>query len=107
MGARVVDYTKELDQIPKFIETKNAEKVKQVLTLKAYQLRESMNYVTMNGSPLWGAKLDTPGMKEAKDFFQDLADLGVGANLRNWQMASESYDKSKSSFRPWMNVVGL
>merc|ERR1712113_739010 len=105
--AKVADYVKEFDKIPGYIKKKDSENIKSRLTTKAYQLRESMEYVTTKVAPFYGRRQDTPDMKEADEFFQDLADLGVAARIRNWEMAQESYDKSTSSFKAWMKIVDL
>jgi len=103
---KVIEYVKGLDKVPEFIRTKQSENLKSLLTLKMYMLRDAMEYVTSKGAPFY-RKGDAPGMKEADAFFQDLADLGVAGRERNWAWASESYEKSKSSFKTWMNVVKL
>merc|ERR1712151_501150 len=103
---RVIEYVKELDAIPGYIKTKQAENIKSRLTTKAYQLRDAMEYVTTKGSPFY-RKNDAPGKKEADIFFQDLADLGVAARVRNWEWATESYDKSRGSFKAWLDIVKL
>jgi hypothetical protein len=104
--AKVVEYVKLLDQIPELIKKKEAENVKSVLTTKMYSLREVMEYVTTKGTPFYRDE-KALGKKEAKEFFQNLADLGVAARERNWEWATESYDKSKDSFKAWMSQVDL
>mmetsp|Transcript_125368 Transcript_125368/g.340458 ORF Transcript_125368/g.340458 Transcript_125368/m.340458 type:complete len:219 (+) Transcript_125368:59-715(+) len=104
--ARVIEYVSMLDKVPELIQKKQSENLKSLLTTKLYSLRESMEYVTTKGTPFY-RKNDAAGMKEADVFFQDLADLGVAGRERNWGWAAESYDKSKGSFKAWMDVVGL
>mmetsp|Transcript_31624 Transcript_31624/g.71701 ORF Transcript_31624/g.71701 Transcript_31624/m.71701 type:complete len:219 (+) Transcript_31624:129-785(+) len=104
--ARVIEYVSMLDKVPELIQKKQSENLKSLLTTKLYSLRESMEYVTTKGTPFY-RKNDAAGMKEADIFFQDLADLGVAGRERNWGWATESYDKSKGSFKAWMDVVGL
>mmetsp|Transcript_31625 Transcript_31625/g.71703 ORF Transcript_31625/g.71703 Transcript_31625/m.71703 type:complete len:219 (+) Transcript_31625:129-785(+) len=104
--ARVIEYVSMLDKVPELIQKKQSENLKSLLTTKLYSLRESMEYVTTKGTPFY-RKNDAAGMKEADIFFQDLADLGVAGRERNWGWATESYDKSKGSFKAWMDVVKL
>merc|ERR1712060_812455 len=104
--AKVIEYVKLLDKIPELIKKKEAENVKSVLTTKMYSLREVMEYVTTKGTPFYRDE-KAAGKQEAKAFFQNLADLGVAARVRNWDWASESYEKSKDSFKAWMAQVDL
>jgi len=104
--AKVVEYVKLLDKVPELIQKKEAENIKSVLTTKMYSLREVMEYVTTKGTPFYRSE-DAVGKKEAKQFFQDLADLGVAARVRNWDWATESYEKSKDSFKTWVSLVDL
>jgi len=104
--AKVVEYVKLLDKVPELIKAKRSEDLKGLLTTKMYSLREVMEYVTTKGTPFYRAE-DAVGKKEAKQFFQDLADLGVAGRERNWEWATESYEKSKGSFKEWMSLVNL
>jgi len=104
--AKVVEYVKVLDKVPELIKTKQSENLKSLLTTKLYSLREVMEYVTTKGTPYY-RKEDAAGRKEAKEFFQYLSDLGVAGRERNWEWATESYEKSKDSFKAWMTMVDL
>jgi len=104
--AKVIEYVKSLDKVPELIKKKESENLKSLLTTKLYSLREVMEYVTTKGTPFYRDE-KAPGKKEAKEFFQNLADLGVAARERNWDWASESYEKSKDSFKAWMAQVDL
>jgi len=104
--AKVVEYVKSLDKVPDLIKLKQSENLKSLLTTKLYALREYMEYVTTGGAPFY-RKEDAAGMREANEFFQDLADLGVAGGRRNWDWASEAYEKSRGSFKSWMDVVQL
>jgi len=104
--ARVIEYVSMLDKVPELIQKKQSENLKSLLTTKLYALREYMEYVTTGGAPFY-RKEDAAGMREANEFFQDLADLGVAGGRRNWDWASEAYEKSRGSFKSWMDVVQL
>jgi len=104
--AKVIDYVKSLDKVPELIKTKQSENLKSLLTTKLYSLREVMEYVTTKGTPFY-RKEDAAGKKEAKEFFQNLADLGVAGRERNWEWATECYEKSKDDFKTWMSLVNL
>lgn len=104
--AKVVEYVKVLDKVPELIKTKQSENLKSLLTTRLYMLREYMEYVTTGGAPDYRNN-DAPGMQQANEFFQDLADLGVAGGQRNWGWANEAYEKSKGSFKAWMDVVAL
>jgi len=104
--ARVVEYVKMLDKVPELIKEKRSSDLQSLLTTKMYSLREVMEYVTTKGTPYYRDE-NAVGKKEAKQFFQDLADLGVAGRERNWGWASESYEKSKDSFKTWMTMVNL
>jgi len=104
--AKVIEYVKSLDKVPELIKKKESENLKSLLTTKLYSLREVMEYVTTKGTPFYRTE-DAVGKKEAKVFFQDLADLGVAGRTRNWEWATECYEKSKDDFKVWINVVGL
>ena len=104
--AKVIEFVKSLDKVPELIQLKQSENLKSLLTTRLYMLREYMEYVTTGGAPAY-RKDDAVGMKEANEFFQDLADLGVAGGQRNWGWANEAYEKSKDSFKAWMNVVAL
>merc|ERR1712228_965411 len=97
---------KSLDKVPELIKTKQSENLKSLLTTKLYSLREVMEYVTTKGTPYYRQE-EAVGRKEAKEFFQNLADLGVAGRERNWEWATESYEKSKDSFKAWMTLVDL
>merc|ERR1712085_220065 len=97
---------KLLDKIPQLIKEKRSEDLKALTTNKLYSLREVMEYVTTKGTPYY-RKEDAAGRKEAKEFFQYLSDLGVAGRERNWEWATESYEKSKDSFKAWMTMVDL
>merc|ERR1712060_685539 len=104
--AKVVEYVKLLDKVPELIKAKRSEDLKGLLTTKMYSLREVMEDVTTKGTPFYRTE-DAVGKKEAKQFFQDLADLGVAGRERNWEWATESYEKSKDDFKTWMSLVNL
>merc|ERR1712151_297305 len=104
--AKVVEYVKLLDKVPELIKRKESENLKSLLTTKLYSLREVMEYVTTKGTPFYRQE-EAVGKKEAKEFFQNLADLGVAGRTRNWEWATESYEKSKDSFKEWMTLVNL
>jgi len=109
--ARVVEYVKMLDKVPELIKAKRSSDLQGLLTTKLYSLREVMEYVTTQGAPSANGEgyrnENAAGKKEAKLFFQDLADLGVAGRERNWDWATESYEKSKGSFQTWMSMVDL
>jgi len=117
--AKVVDSIKGLDRVPQLIQTKQSENLKSLLTAKMYMLRDAMEYVTLKGPSYTAApggtpfkktdafsKADAPGLKEARAFFQDIADLGVAGRTANWAWASEAYEQSKADFAAWKNIVG-
>jgi len=104
--ARVVEYVKLLDKIPQLIKEKRSEDLKALTTNKLYSLREVMEYVTTKGTPYYRDE-NAVGKKEAKIFFQDLSDLGVAGRTRNWEWATECYERSKGDFKQWIQVVGL
>merc|ERR1712060_1035598 len=103
---KVIEFVKSLDKVPELIKLKQSENLKSLLTARLGMLRDYMEYITSKGSPAYRND-NAAGMKDADLFFQDLADLGVAGAQRNWGWANEAYEKSKSSFRAWKDVVQL
>jgi len=50
---KVQDFLTSLDKVPNLIKTKQSENLKSLLTLKLYQLRASMEYISTGGAPFY------------------------------------------------------
>merc|ERR1740122_253344 len=59
-----------IEKLPKFIANRQGEEIKSTLTLQTYVMRSNMEYLSF--SP------DSEAFKKAREFFQDVADVGVG-----------------------------
>merc|ERR1740122_803398 len=88
-----------IEKIPVFIQNRQGEEIKSTLTLQTYVMRANMEYLSGERS--------SPAFKKARDFFQDCADIGVGARDKRWPLAQESYDKALSDLNAWKGMVNF
>mmetsp|Transcript_16440 Transcript_16440/g.51658 ORF Transcript_16440/g.51658 Transcript_16440/m.51658 type:complete len:217 (-) Transcript_16440:97-747(-) len=95
--AALDDTFKRLEKLPGFIQKKQGEEIKSVLTLQTYTMRSNMEY--LSGEP------DSEAFAKARDFFQDIADTGVGALGKDWSLAQESFDKAMNKLTVWKTMV--
>jgi len=86
-----------LEKIPALLSAKAGEEVKAILTLQLYSMRENMEYLS--------GERDSADFKKAREFFQEIADVGVGNVQRNWPYAQTNYDSAMSSLSEWKNMV--
>uniref|UniRef100_A0A7S4WCD0 Uncharacterized protein n=1 Tax=Alexandrium monilatum TaxID=311494 RepID=A0A7S4WCD0_9DINO len=86
-----------LDKIPGLLRAKAGEEVKSILTLQLYTMRANMEYLS--------GEVDSAEFGKARDFFQEVADVGVGNRQKNWDFAQESYDKAMRSLGEWKTMV--
>eukprot|EP00420_Gonyaulax_spinifera_P032960 CAMPEP_0197889204 /NCGR_PEP_ID=MMETSP1439-20131203/23802_1 /TAXON_ID=66791 /ORGANISM="Gonyaulax spinifera, Strain CCMP409" /LENGTH=215 /DNA_ID=CAMNT_0043509163 /DNA_START=63 /DNA_END=710 /DNA_ORIENTATION=+ len=91
------DSFQRLEKIPKFIRNRQGEEIKSTLSLQLYVMRANMEYLS-------GAR-DSPAFKKARDFFQDIADLGVGARDKRWSLADDSFSAAMAALREWKGLV--
>jgi len=94
---QLADSFKRLEKIPGFIQAKNKEDIKSILTLQLYTMRANMEYLS-------GTK-DSAPWKKAREFFQDVADVGVLTLQANWEGASVAYGKATSDLGEWKGLV--
>merc|ERR1719189_3527365 len=88
-----------IEKIPQFISNRQGEEVKSILTLQTYVMRANMEYLS-------GAR-DSAAFEKARDFFQNVADVGVGARDKRWPLAAESYAKAQSDLAQWKGMVNF
>merc|ERR1712066_388826 len=88
-----------LEKIPKFISNRQGEEIKSVLTLQLYQMRSNMEYLS--------GERDSTAFAKARAFFQDVADIGVGARDKKWPLAQESYDQAMRDLADWKRMVAF
>merc|ERR1712039_991788 len=88
-----------LDKIPEFIKNRQGEEIKSTLTLQTYVMRANMEFLS-------GGR-DSPAFAQARAFFQDVADIGVGARDKRWPLAQESYDQAQRDLDEWKRFVGF
>uniref|UniRef100_A0A7S4VZB1 Uncharacterized protein n=1 Tax=Alexandrium monilatum TaxID=311494 RepID=A0A7S4VZB1_9DINO len=86
-----------LGKIPALLRVKAGEEVKSILTLQLYMMRANMEYLS-------GAT-DSAEFVKAREFFQDIADVGVGNRQKNWDFAQNSFDKAMQSLGEWKTMV--
>mmetsp|Transcript_16443 Transcript_16443/g.51665 ORF Transcript_16443/g.51665 Transcript_16443/m.51665 type:complete len:217 (-) Transcript_16443:88-738(-) len=93
----LADSFKRLEKVPQFIRAKKGEEVKSTLTLQLYTMRSNMEYLS--------GERESPAFTKAREFFQDVADTGVGALNKDWSLAQESYDKAMNKLTVWKTMV--
>merc|ERR1712050_550370 len=99
MGSVCKNSFSRLEKIPEYIANRQGEEIKSVLTLQTYMMRSSMEFLS-------GAK-DSTAFAKARQFFQDVADVGVGARDKRWPLAAESYDKATRDLEDWKRQVAF
>lgn len=88
-----------LKKIPQYIANRQGEEIKSVLTLQTYVMRANMEFLS-------GGR-DSSGFAKAREFFQDVADIGVGARDKRWPLAAESYTQAMQDLSDWKKMVGM
>merc|ERR1711972_780362 len=88
---------KRLEKIPKLLQAKAGEEVKAILTLQLNSMRGNMEYIS--------GKRDSAEFEKAREFFQQVADVGVGNVQRKWDYAQECYDDSMRTLDTWKMMV--
>merc|ERR1719189_17241 len=86
-----------IEKIPQFISNRQGEEIKSTLTLQTYVMRSNMEFLS-------GSR-DSAAFEKARAFFQDVADVGVGARDKRWPLAAESYDKAQNVLSQWNLMV--
>merc|ERR1712050_713305 len=99
MGSVCKNSFSRLEKIPEYIANRQGEEIKSVLTLQTYMMRSSMEFLS-------GTK-DSTAFTKAREFFQDVADVGVGARDKRWPLAAESYDKAMRDLSDLKNMVSF
>merc|ERR1711879_546593 len=88
---------KKFDEIPDYIKAKNPEQLKMATQLG--QMRRSLMYLSGDeGSPAY---------TKARDFLQDMADMGVQAKSKKWPGVESSYKKAQSGLEEWKKLVNF
>merc|ERR1712061_414138 len=87
-----------LEKIPTYVANRQGEEIKSTLTLQTYMMRSNMEYLS--------GDRDSAAFAKARQFFQDVADIGVGARDKRWPLAQESYNKAAATLSAWKGMVG-
>merc|ERR1719436_631896 len=88
-----------IEKIPQFISNRQGEEVKSTLTLQTYVMRANMEFLS-------GGR-DSAAFEKARAFFQDVADVGVGARDKRLPLAAESYQKAADDLSQWKQMVNF
>merc|ERR1719433_1073464 len=88
-----------IEKIPEFIKNRQGEEIKSTLTLQTYVMRANMEFLS-------GGR-NSVAFQKARDFFQDCADIGVGARDKRWPLAQESYEKAQRDLNEWKRIVSF
>merc|ERR1712187_94861 len=91
------DSFSRLEKIPTFVANRQGEEIKSTLTLQTYMMRANMEYLS-------GGR-DSTAFAKARSFFQNVADVGVGARDKRWPLAQESYEKAQADLNEWKQMV--
>merc|ERR1712127_82833 len=94
---QLADSFDRLEKIPALLSAKAGEEVKAILTLQLYSMRSNMEYLS--------GERDSAAFKQARQFFQEVSDVGVGNRQKNFDYAQQNYDSAMSSLSQWKDMV--
>mmetsp|Transcript_39365 Transcript_39365/g.83857 ORF Transcript_39365/g.83857 Transcript_39365/m.83857 type:complete len:213 (+) Transcript_39365:76-714(+) len=87
----------KLDDVAGFIKEKNPEQLKMATQLG--QMRPSLIYISGDEG--------TPAYNKAREFLQEMSDMGVQARAKKWPGVESSYNKAMSKLQEWKSIVNF
>merc|ERR1719476_716329 len=87
----------KLDEVKGYIKEKNPEQIK--LATQLGQMRPSLIYISgEDGSPAY---------MKAREFLQEMSDMGVQARAKKWPGVEVSYNKAMDKLVEWKSIVNF
>merc|ERR1711879_1059959 len=86
-----------LELVRDFIKDKNPEQIK--LATQLGQMRPSIIYISGDEG--------TPAYNKAREFLQEMSDMGVQARAKKWPGVKVSYEKAMTKLAEWKSIVNF